>query len=74
MRLLQLLQRNSIVQKRQRRISAIDNFGPILESVVPSSDQPYQHPQLHDFKRNVVIDGSTRLIAYPCKHSAQIAA
>ncbi len=74
MRLLQLLQRNSIIQKRQRRISAIDDLGPILESVAPSSDQPYQHPQLRDFKRNVVLDGSTRLIAYPCKRSAQTAA
>lgn len=40
MRLIQLLQSNCIIQPRERRISAINQFRPALEHVLAGVDTP----------------------------------
>lgn len=56
-RLFQLLQRHSIIQKRQRRIPTINDLGPVLENILPYSDQPYQHPPATTTSNNVAPFG-----------------
>ena len=72
MRLLQLLQRNGIVEKRQRRIPAVDDLGPFLERISPWSDSTISFstrpsPMQQEFSRE------ERLAAYQSRHSTQLA-